>query len=114
MPALNPLNLLLIIAVVSSVTIFTRALPFLFFSGNRQPSKYVLYVGNILPPAVMAMLLLYSIRSVTPLVYPYGLPEFISIAVVVLLHIWKRNNLISILGGTLCYMSLVQIVFASV
>ena len=112
MPALNPLNLLMIIAVVSAVTIFTRALPFLFFAGNRQPSKYILYIGNILPPAVMAMLLLYSIRAVTPQIYPYGLPEVISIAVVILLHVWKRNNLVSILCGTLCYMVLVQVVFA--
>lgn len=105
------ISLLLIIAVVSSVTIFTRALPFLFFSGNRQPSKYILYIGNILPPAIMAMLLIYSIRFETPFDYPYGLPALISIFVVVLLHVWKRNNLVSILGGTVCYMLFVQVIF---
>lgn len=104
-------TLLPIIGVVAAVTIFTRALPFLFFTGKKQPSKYILYIGNILPPAVMAMLLIYSIRYTTPLTYPYGLPTLISIGLVVLLHVWKRNNLISILGGTLCYMILIQLVF---
>lgn len=104
-------NLLLIIAVVASVTIFTRALPFLFFTGSKQPSKHVLYIGNILPPAIMAMLLVYSIRFATLFKYPYGLPTLIALSLVVLLHRWKRKNLISILGGTLCYMILVQVVF---
>ncbi len=104
-------NLLLIITVVSLVTIFTRTLPFLFFSGDKQPSKYVLYIGNILPPAIMAMLLIYSIRFETPFKYPFGLPALISIFFVVLLHVWKRNNLISILVGTVCYMLLVQVIF---
>lgn len=70
-----------------------------------------MYLGKVLPPATMAMLIVYCLRSTQVLSWPFGLPELIAVAAVVGLHLWKRNNLISICGGTLLYMVLVQAVF---
>ena len=100
-----------LVAVMALVTAGLRFLPFLIFSENRQTPKLVTYLGKVLPYAIMAMLVVYCLKSVTPLEYPYALPELISCAVVVLLHIWKRNTLLSIGGGTACYMLLVQVIF---
>jgi branched-subunit amino acid transport protein AzlD len=107
----SSLVLLSVILVVSAVTVFTRAVPFLFFAGVHKPPEYIVYLGKILPPAVMAMLLVFSVRGADPLQYPYGVPEFLSLLIIVLLHVWKRNNLISILGGTAVYMFCVQYLF---
>ncbi len=107
---ISPARALLIIAVISTVTILTRALPFLFFRKGNVPGA-VLYLGKALPPAVMAMLVVYSLRGVSLLAYPYGLPELIAVAVTVALHLYKRNNLVSILGGTAVYMLCVQLFF---
>ena len=102
---------LLIIAAVALSTFATRVFPFLFFRNGKPTPKVILYLGRVLPPAVMSMLIVYCLRSVSFLAFPFGLPEIIAVAVVVLLHLWKRNNLISILGGTAVYMILVQFVF---
>ena len=101
----------LIIAVAALVTVALRFLPFLLFGGKRETPPFIAYLGRVLPSAIMAMLVVYCLKSVTPLEYPYALPELISCAVVVLLHIWKRNTLLSIGGGTACYMLLVQVIF---
>lgn len=69
------------------------------------------YLGAVLPAAIMAVLVVYCLKGVTPLAYPYGLPEFFSVALVVVLHLWKGNTLASIALGTVCYMVLVQGVF---
>lgn len=111
MPAISASNALLIILVVAAVTFFTRVIPFLFFSGNKKPPQLILYIGRILPPAIMAMLLIYCLRNVRPMQFPHGIPELIALSTVIALHLWKRNNLISILGGTVLYMYLVQAVF---
>ena len=71
----------------------------------------VAYLSRVLPPACMGLLVVYCLKGITPLAYPYGLPELISVAVVVGLHLWKGNTLASIALGTLCYMMLVQLVF---
>lgn len=92
-------------------TVATRALPFIIFSGKRPTPKYVQYLGKVLPGAIFSMLVVYCLRSVTPLHYSYGLPELIAIAVTVAIHLWKRQMLLSIAGGTICYMLLVQLVF---
>lgn len=102
---------ILIIVVIALVTFFTRAIPFLVFSNYNETPKYIVYLGKVLPPAVIGMLIVYCVKNVRITKIPYGVPEFISIAVVALLHVWKRNNLISILGGTCLYMFLVQVVF---
>lgn len=101
----------IIILVIAIVTFFTRAIPFIVFSNYNETPKYIVYLGKVLPPAVIGMLIVYCVKNVRITENPYGIPEIVSIAVVALLHMWKRNNLISILGGTILYMFLVQVVF---
>lgn len=99
-----------LIAVMSLVTIFLRALPFLVFSGRRIPDT-IRYLGDVLPPAVMGMLVVYCLRSVSIVRYPHGLPEFISCLLVAVLQVWRRNSLLSILAGTIAYMIFLRCVF---
>ncbi|MBQ7868396.1 MAG: branched-chain amino acid transporter permease [Clostridia bacterium] len=101
----------LIVAVVALVTIALRFLPFVIFSGNKTTPPFVAYLGRVLPYAIMGMLVVYCLRNIQLFSAPHGAPEFIACAAVVLLHLWKRNTLISIVGGTACYMLLVQLVF---
>ena len=113
------------IAVMAIVTFLTRALPFLLFDRGDHPPKLVLYLGRVLPPAVIAMLIIYCLKSnilaveanltslLDPAVLSQWLPALLAVAVVVILHIWKHNNLLSIFGGTILYMFLVQAVFVS-
>ena len=108
---MNNLHSALMIAVVALVTIGLRFLPFAIFSGNKQTPPFVAYLGKTLPYAIMGMLVVYCLRNTRIAAAPHGLPEIISCAVVTLLHLWKRNTLISITGGTACYMLLVQLVF---
>ena len=103
--------LFLTIVIISAVTAALRFLPFVVFSGGKKTPRIVLYLGKVLPFAIMAMLVVYCLKSVSLLSYPFGLPELIGAIIVVLLHIWKRNSLLSIAGGTVCYMLLVQLVF---
>ena len=99
------------IAVMAAVTFLTRALPFLLFDRGRHPPKLVLYLGRVLPPAVIAMLIVYCLRTVRFAAVPQWAPQLIAAAAVVALHVWKHNNLLSIFGGTVLYMVLVQAVF---
>jgi len=93
------------------VTFLTRALPFLLFGRRGEAPRVVLYLGRVLPPAVIAMLILYCLRG-TSFTAPAGwAPALIAGLFVVLVHLWKHNNLLSILGGTVLYMILVQGVF---
>lgn len=100
---------LIIIAVMAGVTMLLRFLPFILFSGNTP--KFILYLGEVLPYAVIAMLVVYCLKGIDFLSGNHGLPEGIAVLLVVLLHKWKHNTLLSILGGTICYMLLVQLVF---
>ena len=102
---------LITVACVALATMLTRFLPFILFPQKRETPKYVRYVGNVLPPAVFAMLVVYCFKDTVVLSYPYALPELISLISVISLHLWKRNMLISIAGGTFCYMLLVNFVF---
>ena len=101
--------LLIVVAVL--VTMATRFLPFLIFGEKRKTPPIIEYLGKVLPFAIMGMLVVYCLKDVTILSFPYGLPEIISCIVVAALHVWKRNSLLSIGGGTVCYMLLVQLVF---
>ncbi len=101
----------LTIGVCAAVTIALRFLPFVIFSGSRETPKIVTYLGKYLPYAIMAMLCVYCLKSVSVIAYPFGIPELIGVAAVVLLHIWKRNTLLSIAGGTILYMLLIQFIF---
>lgn len=99
------------IAVIALVTMGLRFLPFLIFGENRTTPPIIAYLGQILPYAIMGMLVVYCLKDVTLLTAPFGIPEAIACALVVILHIWKRNTLLSIGGGTLCYMLLIQFLF---
>ena len=100
-----------LVAVMAVVTFLTRALPFLLFGRGGEPPKMVLYLGKFLPPAVIAMLIVYCYRGTT-FAGPGGwAPGLIAGLAVVGLHIWRKNNMLSIVGGTILYMVLVQVVF---
>ena len=100
-----------IVAVAALVTIGLRFLPFAIFSGDRETPAYISYLGKVLPYAIMAMLVVFCLKGVSIGSAPYGIPEFLSCGLTVILHVWKRNTLLSIVGGTACYMVLVQMVF---
>jgi len=99
------------IAVMALVTAATRFLPFLIFGEKRKTPELVTYLGKVLPCAIMGMLVVYCLKEVSILQYPYGIPELLGIAFVAVLHLWKRNSLLSIGAGTVFYMVLVQVVF---
>ena len=101
----------LMVAVTAAVTIALRFLPFLIFGGSRKTPAYVSYLGKVLPYAIMGMLVVFCLKNVSILAAPHGIPELISGALVVALHVWKRKTLLSIVAGTVCYMLLVQFVF---
>ena len=92
-------------------TVATRFLPFLVFSGDKPTPKYIQYLGKALPAAIFGMLVVYCLKNVSILTGSHGIPELISIVLVVALHLWKRQMLLSIAGGTVCYMLLIQFVF---
>ena len=101
----------LLIAVAVLVTMATRFLPFLIFGEKRKTPAIIEYLGKVLPCAIMGMLVVYCLKDVSFLSTPFGLPELIACVVVAALHVWKRNSLLSIGGGTVCSMLLVQLVF---
>ncbi|MEE0434552.1 MAG: branched-chain amino acid transporter permease [Peptococcaceae bacterium] len=99
------------IAICALATMATRFLPFLIFREGKPTPPLVLYLGKALPAAIFAMLVVYSLRNVSLTAPSHGLPEALAIALTVGLHLWKRQMLLSIAGGTVCYMLLVQLVF---
>ena len=101
----------LTILTVSLATALTRFLPFIIFPAGKQTPKYIQYLGKVLPSAVFGLLVVYCLKNVSLCSGSHGLPEAIAIAGTVVLHLWKRQMLVSIAGGTLCYMLLVQLVF---
>lgn len=96
-----------LIAVMAIVTFLTRALPFLVF--REKTPKYISYLGSVLPPAIIGMLVIYCLKDVSFSTAPFGLPELISVVCVAGLQVWKRNSIISILAGTVIYMVVVQV-----
>ena len=102
---------ILLILVAAAVTMATRFLPFLIFGEKRETPPLVTYLGRVLPYAIMGMLVVYCMKDVSVLEYPFGVPEALGCAAVALLHLWKRNSLLSIGVGTLFYMLLVQLIF---
>ncbi|NEG95939.1 branched-chain amino acid permease [Bifidobacterium sp. SMB2] len=105
------LQSVLTIAVVSLGTILTRFLPFLLFPESKEPPRFIEYLGKVLPYAMTGLLVVYSLKDVSPMTGSHGIPELIAMAAIVALHAWKRNMLLSIAGGTILYMVLVQMVF---
>ncbi len=99
------------IGMVVLGTMLTRFLPFIVFPAGKPTPKYIQYLGKVLPGAVFGLLVIYCLKNVSIFTGSHGLPELIAIVLVVVLHLWKRQMLLSIAGGTICYMLLVQFVF---
>ena len=108
---MNTVQALITIALCALATMLTRFLPFLLFPAGKPTPKYIQYLGRVLPMAVFGLLVVYSLKDVSVFSGSHGIPELIAVAVVVCLHLWKRQMLLSIAGGTVCYMLLVQHVF---
>ena len=104
-------NLLWIVIAMAAGTVITRFLPFLLFPQGKKMPRYVEYLGQMLPYATMGLLVVYCLKGIHPLSWPFGLPELIASASVAAIHVWKKNSLLSIGAGTLLYMILVQAVF---
>ena len=102
---------ILLIAVVAAVTIALRFLPFLIFREGKPMPGWLSHLGQVLPYAIMGMLVVYCLKGISFTAAPFGIPELLGCATVALLHIWKRNTLLSIGIGTVFYMVLVQLVF---
>lgn len=102
---------ILTILVIVLGTMLTRFLPFLLFPAGKPTPKLIHRLGEILPGAIFGLLIVYCLKNVSFLTGSHGLPELFSIALVVGLHLWKRQMLLSIAGGTVCYMLLVQFLF---
>lgn len=103
------MNAVALIAAMALVTAMLRFLPFLVF--RKRTPAYIVYLGSVLPAALIGMLVVYCLKDVQITSAPHGLPELLAAAAVVLLQAWKRNSLLSILAGTLLYMLLTQLVF---
>lgn len=99
------------IGMVVLGTMITRFLPFFIFPADKPTPKYIQYLGKVLPGAVFGMLVIYCLKNVSILNGSHGIPEVISIILVILLHLYKRQMLLSIVGGTVCYMLLIQYIF---
>ena len=108
---LTNVQALIIILVVSLGTQMTRWLPFVLFPEQKEPPAVVAYLGKVLPPAMMGLLVVYCFKNVSWLSGSHGAPELLATAAVVGLHLWKKNVLLSIAGGTALYMVLLQAVF---
>lgn len=108
---MTDLQAVLSVAAAVLVTALTRFLPFWVFGEKQKTPEIITYLGKVLPCAIIGMLVVYCLKDVSILDSPYGIPELIAGALVVILHLWKRNTLLSIAGGTVCYMILIQMVF---
>ena len=102
---------LITILMISLGTMSMRFLPFLIFPAGKPTPKYIQYLGKVLPGAVFGMLVVYCLKNVSVTAFPFGIPELIGIAVTAGLHLWRRQILLSVAGGTAVYMLLVQLVF---
>ncbi len=102
---------IIMIAMVVLGTMLTRYLPFLVFPQGKPTPKYIQYLGKVLPAAVIGLLVVYSLKDIHVFKGSHGIPELIGVAVVVLLHVWKKQMFLSIAGGTIIYMVLVQTIF---
>lgn len=105
------LQSIITIALCVLATVLTRAVPFIVFSEKRETPGFIKYIGKYLPSAVFGMLVVYSLKNVDLFTGSHGLPELISVLITIGLHLWKRQMLISIAGGTLSYMLLINFIF---
>ena len=103
------MNSVILISAMALTTMLTRFLPFIVF--RKETPKYISYLGRVLPPAIIGMLVIYCLKDITFAVYPHGIPELIAAVCVIAVQAWKRNSIISILTGTVIYMILIQMIF---
>lgn len=108
---LTTAQILIIILVITVSTQLTRWLPFILFPENKTPPRIIIYLGKVLPAAMIGLLLVYSLKNVSFYSVSHWLPEMIAILFIIVLHKIKHNLLLSIAGGTIIYMVLVQMVF---
>lgn len=99
------------ICMVILGTVTTRFLPFLIFPADKPTPRYIQYLGKMLPSAALGLLVIYCLKDWNPFAGHHAIPEMIAVAVTAGLHVWKRQMLISIAGGTILYMLLVQLIF---
>lgn len=110
---LDSIQTIIIIICISVATFATRGLAFLLFPESKERPKLVTYLSQTIPAAMMGLLVVYCLKSVSVNTWPHGIPEAIAIAITAILHFWKKNVLLSILFGTVAYMVLVQLVFVT-
>ena len=108
---LTPLQTIIMICAVALGTMFTRFTPFLVFPDHKEAPRFITYLGKVLPAAVIGLLVIFCLKGINLLQAPYGIPELVSVACVILLQLWKRSSLLSIGAGTVLYMLLIQFVF---
>ncbi len=104
-------QLIIFFGIVAFGTLLTRALPFILIPEKKEIPKFLKYLADVLPFTIIGLLVVYCLKDVSFVNTPHALPEIISIAVIVVLHLWKKNTLLSIGGGTVLYMILIQYVF---
>lgn len=104
-------QMLLTVFVIMLGTMFTRFLIFFVFPPTKEPPQFVTYLGKVLPAAAIGLLVVYALKDVKVAEAPFAIPEFLAIIVIILIHKWRRNSLLSIASGTIVYMTLIQWVF---
>ncbi len=102
---------ILLIAVSAMITMAIRFAPFVLLGGEKKTPAMIEYLGKVMPYSIMGMLVVYSLKNISFAFSPYALPEILACLVVVVIHIWRRNTLLSIISGTICYMVLIQNIF---
>lgn len=108
---MNITQQIIIVAMVVFGTMLTRFVPFIVFPSGKNTPKYIQYLGKVLPSSVFGLLVIYSLKDVKLLSGSHGVPELLGVITVIILHFWKKNMFLSIAGGTIIYMVLVQMVF---
>ncbi|MDO5416705.1 MAG: branched-chain amino acid transporter permease [Lachnospiraceae bacterium] len=108
---MNKIHSAVLVLIIALVTMALRFLPFLFFGGKRKTPAFITYLSQVLPFAIIGMLVVYCLKQVDVTAAPYGLPELLGCGAVAGLHWWKKNTLLSIGAGTVIYMVLIQMVF---
>lgn len=101
-------ELILTIAVVVLGTVATRAAPFILFPPEKQTPPYIQYLGKMLPSAALGLLVIFCFKDLSIFTANHAIPELLAVGITILLHVWKRQTLISIAGGTIVYMLLIQ------
>lgn len=104
---------ILIIAVITGLTYLARLFPYLLFGRGAKVPHMITYLGDVLPPAVMIVLIVYCLRNISIMAYPYGIPEGAAILLTIVLYLTTKNNLIAMVSGTILYMVLIQLVFVT-